>query len=74
MLLRHLLSVLLLPFMVVVVVPWTLLHGPADAAGLGGDSTWAWLRTGAGVAAPSRPGTRRETWLPSAPTVTSATR
>jgi protein-S-isoprenylcysteine O-methyltransferase Ste14 len=31
MLLRHLLSIALLPFLVVVVVPWTLLGGSADA-------------------------------------------
>lgn len=49
MLLRHLLSILALPFLMVVIVPWTLLRGSAAAVGPGGDSFWPWLRTCAGV-------------------------
>jgi protein-S-isoprenylcysteine O-methyltransferase Ste14 len=50
MLLRHLLSILLLPTMVVVVVPYTLLRRTGFAITLGGDGVLPWLRVGAGAA------------------------
>jgi protein-S-isoprenylcysteine O-methyltransferase Ste14 len=47
--LRHLLAIALLPFVVVVVVPWTLLGGSA-AGPLAPTSSWLWLRVCIGAA------------------------
>lgn len=49
MLFRHLLSILLLPFLVVVLVPRALLRGAARPLSQGGDVVWLWPRVGAGV-------------------------
>jgi protein-S-isoprenylcysteine O-methyltransferase Ste14 len=48
-LLRHVLSILLLPFLVVVVVPWTLLRRSAAEFPLGSDSVWIWFCAAVGV-------------------------
>jgi protein-S-isoprenylcysteine O-methyltransferase Ste14 len=50
MLLRHLLSVLLLPFVVAVVVPYALIDGTAGHLELNTDSAWTVLRMVAGAA------------------------
>lgn len=50
MLLRHLLSILLLPCVMVVLIPYTLLRRSGARVSLGGDTVWQWLRQGAGLA------------------------
>src|SRR5829696_4404544 len=49
MILRHLLSILLLPFVVVIVVPYLLLGGTEAHLPLGGASLWTVARLGAGA-------------------------
>jgi protein-S-isoprenylcysteine O-methyltransferase Ste14 len=50
MLLRHLLSILLLPTMVVVVVPYTLLRRSGPMIALGSGGVLPWFRVGVGAA------------------------
>lgn len=48
--LRHLVSILLLPCVVVVLVPVSLLRRSPASLEVHGDSLWPWLHVGAGVA------------------------
>ncbi|HMN28736.1 MAG TPA: methyltransferase, partial [Caldilineaceae bacterium] len=49
MIVRHLLSILLLPFLVVVVMPYWLLSGAGGEQEWGGSMAWLWLTRLAGV-------------------------